>query len=216
MWNGTSWNAGPQLNRRLQGHCIVALGSHSYLVIGGDDFASGVVATVEQFQWSSGLWTAKEDMTFARHQAACTKFTDDSGQDWVLVAGGSQLLSDGEFASTEIYDVQNNVWMTKSDLPKAMRLGSLVVNSWNKILFFLGIEPLDVKNGLIFTYDPQQDSWILATDRIIQGFSETIAAGVAYDVATVESSGQGTSTYARDYSLMQVPSDIFMPALPHD
>ena len=97
--NPPSTRYGPTIPKGLYGHCSVIVGE-TIFVIGG--YSNGELKETVIIDVETGKITNGPDMHFARGYHACTTYTNEKGENIILVAGS---YTAGAQSTTEILKV---------------------------------------------------------------------------------------------------------------
>lgn len=157
-----SWSETTSMATGRSEHTATTLESGRVLVAGGrfyDETIDEVVslASVERYEPSTSRWLATASMGTPRAYHAAVRLADGR----VLVTGGTPTgYSDGEVASTEIYDPDTQSWTPAGNMRKARSSHQAVVLASGKVLVVGGDYPVTAE-----VYDPATDTWKLTDGR---------------------------------------------------
>jgi N-acetylneuraminic acid mutarotase len=168
-----SWSEGPPMptRRYLPGAGVIEWNGHEELyVVGGYSCYAGL-STVERYIPSQGIWESVASVAEPRGHGIMTAVVNND-----LYAMGGFYNNGICYATNQMYDRQNNVWIQKAPLPRAMQIGLPAV--WGgKIYIFGGNDgSRSLTNTII--YDPTGNSWSEgATMPRYRGFTRAAALG---------------------------------------
>jgi N-acetylneuraminic acid mutarotase len=133
-------------------------GSTKVLVTGGST-PSGITASTQLYDPSTGTWSSGANMHFARALHSSTTLNDGT----VFIVGGQASLGiTGATASAELYDPINNTWTNKANLNKARWNHTATLIGDGKVLITGGsTSPSGVATSSAEIYNPANDSWTM-------------------------------------------------------
>ncbi len=135
-------------------HCMVALGNHKVMVIGGNYnvWAEGSYYSTKTYVLNESLvWSEGPPLNIPRHWHSCgmvRKNAIETGKSIIVVGG---LNNDGKLKSVEIFDQENNKWIQGPELPIGIAAAGLVEDrtgvNFIKVLraAFAHVDPKSVK-----------------------------------------------------------------------
>jgi len=178
--------AGPTLARSVAGHCTVRIDTPTIawveeptvtiiVVVGGASFDKDtrkfvMTDKVEGYEWKFDEFIQKTDyppLITGRSGHACTAFTDKSGNQMILVAGGQRATKDILDSVESLSFVPGSSWVEHSSLPRALT-GAKFINK-------LGLPVLIGGTGLTAdTYTGQQkvEDLIFSKDILVYSTEE--------------------------------------------
>ena len=137
--------------------CIVAAGSHLYVLGGSPPSSSQNVAKAERFDTAENKWEKIADMREERGNAFGVAIHEK-----IFVAGGSHREKKSVLQTCEVYDISTNEWYLTGSLIISRKGGSMVC--LNKKLFVLGGEnDRNEAERMIEFFDPEEGKWIQKT-----------------------------------------------------
>ena len=101
--NPATVRAGPQLPENFYWHCSVLVEDKVFLIGGGSTRNKLLMIDV-----GTSAMTYKSELNHGRHLHACAQITGTNGKNQIVVSGG--YVNQVESKSTEIYDIDNDVW----------------------------------------------------------------------------------------------------------
>jgi len=130
---------------------VASLGSKVYFAGGMND--SGLISTVEIYDFATGLWDTTQHLSAARCLATATTCGSK-----VLFAGGVDFFSTGNvFSTVDIYDTLTSQWSVHP--LSAARLNITALSYGNKVLFAGGANTQIQAFDNIDIYNCETDSW---------------------------------------------------------
>ncbi|MFP2905191.1 kelch repeat-containing protein [Pyxidicoccus sp. 3LFB2] len=150
-----SWTAASTMDSGRFRHKIQLLANDKALVTGGTSSSStsSILATAEEYDPSSGIWSPTGSMTTARQNHTMTLL----GNGKVLVAGGEN--SDGAHASAEEYDLVARQWMGTGAMGTARVASAATVLRNGQVLISGGRDAVGGFLASAELYDPVTRSW---------------------------------------------------------
>ena len=137
--------------------CIVAAGSHLYVLGGSPPSSSQNVAKAERFDTVENKWEEIVDMREERGNAFGVAIHEK-----IFVAGGLHREKKSVLQTCEVYDISTNEWYLTGSLIISRKGGSMVC--LNKKLFVLGGEnDRNEAERMIEFFDPEEGKWIQKT-----------------------------------------------------
>ena len=142
--------------------CIVAAGSHLYVLGGSPPSSSQNVAKAERFDTVENKWEEIVDMREERGNAFGVAIHEK-----IFVAGGSHREKKSVLQTCEVYDISTNEWYLTGSLIISRKGGSMVC--LNKKLFVLGGEnDRNEAERMIEFFDPKEGKWIQKTTMPVE------------------------------------------------
>ena len=142
--------------------CIVAAGSHLYVLGGSPPSSSQNVAKAERFDTVENKWEEIVDMREERGNAFGVAIHEK-----IFVAGGSHREKKSVLQTCEVYDISTNEWYLTGSLIISRKGGSMVC--LNKKLFVLGGEnDRNEAERMIEFFDPEEGKWIQKTTMPVE------------------------------------------------
>ena len=156
--------------------CIVAAGSHLYVLGGSPPSSSQNVAKAERFDTVENKWEEIVDMQEERGNSFGVAIHEK-----IFVAGGSHREKKSVLQTCEVYDISTNEWYLTGSLIISRKGGSMVC--LNKKLFVLGGEnDRNEAERMIEFFNPEEGKWIQKTtipvERIARGKRDTFTGCV--------------------------------------
>ena len=105
--NPVTVSEGPLLPENFYGHCSVLVKDNLFL-IGGD----GTQNKLLMIDVRTSVMTYKSELNHARFDHACAQITRPNGKKQIVVSGGYDGI---DKKSTEIYDIDDDVWQEGND-----------------------------------------------------------------------------------------------------
>jgi len=133
---------------------VTSLGSKVYFAGGMND--SGLVSTVEIYDFSTGEWDTTQHLSVARDLVTATTCGNK-----VLFAGGVDFHSTGNvYATVDIYDADSGTWSVAQ--LSAARFNITALSHGNRVLFAGGANPQVQAYDNIDIYNADSGTWSVA------------------------------------------------------
>lgn len=162
VWDGDTWDQGPDLPISLTDHCAVQLDDRTTLIAGGrqrnnnDPFVS---RRSWLYDWDSEKWTEVGPMNWPRIDHSCAVVADDNGIEVGAVGGTSSLnaqLTSPELQKMEIFDLKTKTWRLKNQplpvIQERVIWGSTLSNVDGKLILLGGQDLANRHLKSIFEY----------------------------------------------------------------
>ena len=170
------WTSMMPMPTPRSGFATVAYQNKIYVI--GGTVGNGYVGNNEVYDPVSNTWETKASMPTPRADLSANIVSDK-----IYLIGGKRYSSIAPYYNetniNEVYDPANDSWSTRTSIPTSVQgYASAVVD--DKIYIMGGsLESLSIENSRITgadeVYDPQNDSWSLASN-LLNGFSYGAAA----------------------------------------
>ena len=156
--------------------CLVAAGSHLYVLGGSPPSSSQNVAKAERFDTVENKWEKIADMREERGNAFGVAMHEK-----IFVAGGSHREKKSVLQTCEVYDISTNEWYLTGSLIISRKGGSMVC--LNEKLFVLGGKnDRNEAERMIEFFDPEECKWTQKTtipvEKISRGNKDTFTGCV--------------------------------------
>jgi len=159
-----SWSNGPSMTARryLPGSGVIEYqGQKELYVVGGYSGYAGL-SVVERYvddNWTTpgdGHWESAASIAGPRgHGIMCSVVNNN------LYAIGGFYNNTSYYSTNQMYDRENNTWITKTSLPYAMQAGQPAV--WGGKIYIFGGSGSGVTYDSTFIYDPEENAWSYGT-----------------------------------------------------
>ena len=104
-------------------------------------------------------------MPIAANQAACGTATLFDGTHVAIVAGGFDINTRATIATTVMYDLDKEYWMTGPDLPRPLRYTTTVPTAEGSFLLIGGTDN-EAFFDTIIEFDPMNVGWIVREEKM--------------------------------------------------
>ncbi|XP_059081715.1 uncharacterized protein LOC131879418 [Tigriopus californicus] len=162
VWNGSTWESGPDLPMPLTEHCAVQLDEKTTLIAGGRQQNNNDPLLSRRswiYDWASEKWTEVGPMNWPRIDHSCAIVADDNGIEVGAIGGTSSLnaqLTSPELQKMETFDLKSNTWSLKNQplpvIQERVIWGSTLSNLDGKLILIGGQDLSDRRLKSMFEY----------------------------------------------------------------
>jgi len=155
------WIQGEELLEKTSYSCAAKISPEVFLITGGQELPR----SAWQYNISSEVSTRLADMTHSRYSHGCVYVKDEanSGHVGIVVAGGAMNAA---LSSSEIYGLEQGVWMDLGDLNVARQGVRMVVIQEDKVLAVGGGPGGNERHGTVESLNLNSGLWSFAEDML--------------------------------------------------